>query len=98
MPRDGRKPVDMREVIARIVDDSDFLEFKACTGPAPSARTRASIGQPLGILTNNGPLDPDGSTKATHFIQACCQSDAAARLPAEHHRLHRRHRVRARPA
>jgi geranyl-CoA carboxylase beta subunit len=74
MPRDGRKPVDMREVIARLVDDSDFLEFKALFG-AGTVCAHASIhGQPLGILTNNGPLDPAGSTKATHFIQACCQS------------------------
>jgi geranyl-CoA carboxylase beta subunit len=74
MPRDGRKPIDMREVIARLVDDSDFLEFKAAFGPG-TVCTHASVhGQPLGILTNNGPLDPAGSTKATHFIQACCQN------------------------
>jgi geranyl-CoA carboxylase beta subunit len=74
MPRDGRKPVDMREVIARLVDDSDFLEFKALFGPGTVCAHASIHGQPLGILTNNGPLDPAGSTKATHFIQACCQS------------------------
>ncbi len=74
MPRDGRKPVDMREVIARLVDDSDFLEFKAGYGPATPCVNAAIEGQPVGILTNNGPLDPAGSNKATHFIQACCQS------------------------
>ena len=74
MPRDGRKPVDMREVIARLVDDSDFLEFKASFGPGTVCVHASIHGQPLGILTNNGPLDPAGSTKATHFIQACCQS------------------------
>jgi len=74
MPRDGRKPVDMREVIARLVDDSDFLEFKAMSGPGTVCVHSSIHGQPLGILTNNGPLDPAGSTKATHFIQACCQS------------------------
>ena len=73
MPRDGRKPVDMREVIARLVDDSDFLEFKALFGPGTVCAHASIHGQPLGILTNNGPLDPAGSTKATHFIQACCQ-------------------------
>ncbi|HSW32649.1 MAG TPA: carboxyl transferase domain-containing protein [Steroidobacteraceae bacterium] len=73
MPRDGRKPVDMREVIARLVDDSDFLEFKALFGPGTVCVHASIHGQPLGILTNNGPLDPAGSTKATHFIQACCQ-------------------------
>jgi len=74
MPRDGRKPIDMREVIARLVDDSDFLEFKAAFGPGTVCAHASVHGQPLGILTNNGPLDPAGSTKATHFIQACCQS------------------------
>ena len=74
MPRDGRKPVDMREVIARVVDDSDFLEFKSMFGPGTVCAHASIHAQPLGILTNNGPLDPSGSTKATHFIQACCQS------------------------
>ena len=74
MPRDGRKPVDMREVIARLVDDSDFLEFKAAYGAGTVCAHASVHGQPLGIVTNNGPLDPAGATKATHFIQACCQS------------------------
>jgi geranyl-CoA carboxylase beta subunit len=73
VPADKRKPVDMREVIARIVDDSDFLEFKAPTTAGHRAATR-SRAWPMGIITNNGPIDPDGATKATHFIQACCQS------------------------
>jgi geranyl-CoA carboxylase beta subunit len=74
MPADYRKPVDMREAIARIVDDSDFLDFKADYGPATVCGHAAIQGMPLGIVTNNGPLDPDGATKATHFIQACCQA------------------------
>jgi len=74
MPADPKKPVDMREVIARIVDGSDFLEFKAGYGPATVTGHAAVCGQRVGILTNNGPLDPDGANKATHFIQACCQS------------------------
>jgi geranyl-CoA carboxylase beta subunit len=71
---DGRKPADMREVIARIVDDSDFLEFKPLYGPATVTGYASIQGHPVGILSNNGPLDPDGANKATHFIQACCQS------------------------
>ena len=71
---DGRKPADMREVIARIVDDSDFLEFKPLYGPATVTGHATLQGHPVGIVTNNGPLDPDGANKATHFIQACCQS------------------------
>jgi geranyl-CoA carboxylase beta subunit len=74
MPKDGRKPVDMREVIARLVDGSDLLEFKANYGSATVCAHADVFGMPVGILTNNGPLDPAGSTKATHFIQACCQS------------------------
>ena len=74
MSADGRKPADMREVITRIVDDSDFLEFKALYGPATVTGHAAIEGHPIGIITNNGPLDPDGANKATHFIQACCQS------------------------
>ena len=74
MPVDGRKPVDMREIIARLCDDSDFMEFQPTYGPA-TVCVHASIGGfPVGILTNNGPLDPPGSSKATHFIQQCCQS------------------------
>jgi len=74
MPRDGRKPVDMREVIARLADASEFLEFKADYGPGTVCAHADVYGMPVGILTNNAPLDPAGSTKATHFIQACCQS------------------------
>ncbi len=74
MSADGRKPVDMREIMARIVDDSDFLEFKALYGPATITAHAAIGGHPVGIISNNGPIDPDGANKATHFIQACCQS------------------------
>ncbi|MED5618775.1 acyl-CoA carboxylase subunit beta [Ideonella sp. BN130291] len=69
-----KRPVDMREVIARIVDASDFLEFKPDYGPGTVCGHAAIAGQRVGIITNNGPLDPAGSTKTTHFIQACCQS------------------------
>jgi geranyl-CoA carboxylase beta subunit len=77
MPADYRKPVDMREVIARVVDDSDFLEFKPLYGPATLVGHAAIQGRKVGIVTNNGPLDPAGANKATHFIQACCQSGHA---------------------
>jgi len=74
MPADPKQPADMREVVARVVDGSDFLEFKADYGPATVTGHAAIEGMPVGIVTNNGPLDPDGAAKATHFIQACCQS------------------------
>jgi geranyl-CoA carboxylase beta subunit len=77
VPMDYRRPVDMKEAIARIVDDSDFLEFGARYGPATVCGHALLDGYPLGIVTNNGPIDVAGANKATHFIQSCCQ----ARVP-----------------
>ena len=74
MPMDHKRPVDMRQVIARIVDDSDFLEFGENYGSATVCGHAHIEGWPVGIITNNGPIDNAGATKATHFIQACCQS------------------------
>lgn len=74
MPMDHKRPVDMKEIIARIVDDSDFLEFGAQYGPATVCGNAMLDGHPIGIITNNGPIDPAGAAKATHFIQACCQA------------------------
>ena len=74
MPMDHRKPVDMREIIARIVDGSDFLETGAGYGPATLCGTARLGGWPVGILTNNGPIDVAGAKKATHFIQTCRQA------------------------
>jgi geranyl-CoA carboxylase beta subunit len=74
IPEDYRKPFDMREALARIVDDSDFLDFKADYGPATVCGHAAVQGMRIGVVTNNGPLDPAGANKATHFIQACCQA------------------------
>jgi geranyl-CoA carboxylase beta subunit len=74
MPGDGRQPVDMREVIARIADGSEFLEFSEHYGNATVCGHIRLEGYAVGIITNNGPIDSDGATKATHFIQACCQS------------------------
>jgi geranyl-CoA carboxylase beta subunit len=76
-PLDYRRPVDMRQIIARIVDDSDFREFGANYGPATVCGHARLEGHALGIATNNGPLDPAGANKATHFIQACCQAGTA---------------------
>src|SRR5438093_13097734 len=74
MPLDHKRPVDMKEVIARIADDSDFLEFGANYGAATVCGHIQLEGWPLGIITNNGPIDVPGANKATHFIQSCCQS------------------------
>jgi len=74
MPEDPKKPIDMREAIARFADDSDFLDFKPDYGPATVCGHAAVQGFRIGVVTNNGPLDPAGSNKATHFIQSCCQA------------------------
>lgn len=74
MPMDYRQPVDMREVIARIADGSEFNELGERYGSATVCGTVKIHGWPLGIITNNGPIDPAGASKATHFIQACCQA------------------------
>ncbi|CAN7306276.1 MULTISPECIES: acyl-CoA carboxylase subunit beta [Variovorax] len=74
MPMDHKRPVDMKQVIARIADDSEFLEFGENYGGATVVGHIKIEGMPLGVITNNGPIDPAGATKATHFIQACCQS------------------------
>ncbi len=74
VPVDYRKPYDVREVIARIVDDSDFTDVKPLYG-ANVVCVQASIyGHAIGIIGNNGPIDPDGATKAAQFVQLCDQS------------------------
>ncbi len=74
VPVDYRQPYDVREVIARIVDDSDFLDFKPNYGPQTVCGHARIEGQAVGIIGNNGPIFPQGAAKAGHFIQACCQS------------------------
>jgi geranyl-CoA carboxylase beta subunit len=74
VPADEREPYDVREVLARLVDDSDFLEFKAAYA-ADTVCCHARIeGHAVGILGNNGPIQPQGSTKAAQFIQLCDQA------------------------
>lgn len=74
VPVDFRQPYDMREVLARVIDDSDFLEFKPLYGSGTVCGHGAIEGYPCGFIGNNGPIDPQGATKATQFIQLCCQS------------------------
>ena len=74
MPADPKQPVDMREVIAHIADDSDFLPFGEHFGGATVCGHIRLGGWALGVITNNGPIDSAGANKATHFIAACCQS------------------------
>ncbi len=73
MPAHHREPVDMREVMLRIVDDSALLEFKPLYGGATVCAQAHIHGHAVGIVSNNGPIDVPGANKATHFIQWMCQ-------------------------
>lgn len=74
VPVDPKRPYDVREVIARIVDGSDFLDFKPLYGPHTVCGHARIEGIACGIVGNNGPIHPDGSVKAAQFIQLCCQA------------------------
>jgi geranyl-CoA carboxylase beta subunit len=74
VPVDEREPYDVREVIARLVDGSDFLEFKSQYAAEMMCGHARIEGRLVGILGNNGPIQPQGSTKAAQFIQLCDQS------------------------
>ena len=73
MPAHHREPVDMREVMARITDGSDILEFKPLYGAATVCAQAHIGGHAVGLISNNGPIDVAGANKATHFIQWMCQ-------------------------
>jgi geranyl-CoA carboxylase beta subunit len=75
MVLEHRKPMDMREVIARLVDDSAWLDFKPAYGPGTVCGHGRIEGHTVGFVTNNGPIDPAGATKAAQFIQLCNQSN-----------------------
>ena len=83
---DIRKPYDVREVIARIVDGSDFDEFKARYGATLVTGFARLWGYPVGIVANNGVLFSESALKGAHFIELCCAARHSARVPAEHHR------------
>ncbi len=71
--RDWRKPYDVHEVIARIVDASEFHEFKALYGQTLVCGFAYVEGQPVGIIANQGILFSESALKATHFIELCCE-------------------------
>ena len=73
IPVDTRKPFDVREIIARIVDGSDFDEFKARFGTTLITGFARIEGMPVGIVANNGILFSESALKGTHFIELCCQ-------------------------
>lgn len=73
IPTDTRKPYDVREIIARIVDGSEFAEFKARYGTTLVCGFAHVEGMPVGIIANNGILFSESAQKGAHFIELCCQ-------------------------
>jgi 3-methylcrotonyl-CoA carboxylase beta subunit len=72
-PMETRHPFDVREIIARVVDGSEFHEFKALYGKTLVCGFARIHGYPVGIIANNGILFSESALKATHFIQLCEQ-------------------------
>ncbi len=73
IPQDTRRPFDIREVIARIVDGSEFHEFKARYGKTLVCGFAHLAGYPVGILANNGILFSESALKGAHFIELCAR-------------------------
>jgi 3-methylcrotonyl-CoA carboxylase beta subunit len=73
VPTDLRRQFDIREIIARLVDDSDFDEFKALYGSTLVTGFAHLHGMPIGIVANNGILYSQSALKGAHFVELCCQ-------------------------
>ncbi len=73
VPTDLKTPYDVREVIARMVDDSEFAEFKQYFGETLVCGFAHIYGFPVGIIANNGILFAESAQKGAHFIELCCQ-------------------------
>ena len=75
VPADAKKPYDVREIVARIADGSEFLDFKHEFDSQTVCGHLQIEGQPCGLIGNNGPITPRGAAKAAQFIQLCEQSN-----------------------
>ncbi len=73
LPKDAREPFDVREIIARLVDGSEFDEFKPLYGSTLVTGFARLWGYPVGIIANNGILFSESALKGAHFIELCCQ-------------------------
>ncbi|MDQ6881037.1 MAG: methylcrotonoyl-CoA carboxylase [Pseudomonadota bacterium] len=73
VPTDVRKPYDVREIVARIVDASEFHEFKQRFGATLVCGFAHIEGMPVGLIANNGILFSESAQKGAHFIELCCQ-------------------------
>ena len=76
VPADAKQPYDVREIIARIADGSEFLDFKREYDSQTVCGHLRIEGQPCGLIGNNGPITPQGAAKAAQFIQLCEQSNS----------------------
>lgn len=74
VPVDPKVPYDVREVVARLADGSHIDDFKSRYGASMVCARIHIHGHACAVLANNGPIDPDGATKATHFLQSCDQA------------------------
>ena len=75
LPKDPKKAYDIRELIARVVDDSYLFEFKPNYGTTLVCGFAKIEGMPVGIIANNGVLFSESALKGTHFIELCCQEN-----------------------
>ena len=75
MPTDIKKSIDVREIIARIVDGSQLFEFKKNYGTTLVCGFAHIEGIPVGVIANNGVLFSESALKGTHFIELCCQEN-----------------------
>ena len=96
IPADSRKPYDVREIIARLVDGSEFAEFKARFGATLVCGFAHIEGMPVGIIANNGILFSESALKGAHFIELCCQRKVPLVFFAKHHGLHGGPQIRKR--
>ena len=98
IPQDTRKPYDVREIIARLVDGCRFDEFKARYGTTLVTGFARIYGYPVGIVANNGILFGEVGAEGRALHRAVRAARHPARVPAEHHRLHGRAEIRERRA
>lgn len=73
IPQDGRQPYEVRNIIARLVDGSEFMEFKPTFGATLVCGFAKLYGYQVGIIANNGILFSESALKGAHFIELCCQ-------------------------
>ena len=73
IPDDSRQPFEIHEIIARLVDDSEFEEFKKRYGTTLVCGFARLYGRPVGIIANNGILFSESALKGAHFVELCCQ-------------------------